>query len=198
LTEQDVRICFVGDSFVQGTCDPECLGWPGRVCRAAMKNGFDVTCYNLGVRRDTSADILRRWQAECVPRLPQGCEGHVMFSFGNNDTTLEGGVTRVPELESIRNAECILRDAKRLYRAAMVGPPPILDPEQNERTRRLSVAFEGIARTLGVPYLSVFDQLVGDPVWTAELTRNDGSHPGRGGYDRLAKLVLGWEGWWFH
>lgn len=59
--DQDVRICFVGDSFMQGTCDPDCLGWPGRVCRAAIQSGVGMTCYNLGVRRDTSADILRRW-----------------------------------------------------------------------------------------------------------------------------------------
>lgn len=197
MTERDVRICFVGDSFVQGTCDPDCLGWPGRVCRAAMEAGVVVTHYNLGVRRDTSADILRRWQAECVPRLPQGCEAYVVFSFGSNDTTLEGGNTRLAEQESIRNAESILREAQRLFRAAMVGPPPMIDKEQNERTRRLSVAFEGIAHALGVPYLPIFDRLLGDPVWTEELERNDGSHPGRGGYELLAGLVMAWDGWWF-
>ncbi len=121
-----------------------------------------------------------------------------MFSFGNNDTTLEGGITRVAEVESVRNAESILREAQRLVRVAMVGPPPLLDPEQNERTGRLSVAFEGVARTLGVPYLPVFDRLLGDSTWMDELARNDGSHPGRGGYERLAGLVMAWEGWWFH
>jgi acyl-CoA thioesterase I len=198
LNERDVRICFVGDSFVQGTCDPDFLGWPGRVCRAAMQAGVGVTCYNLGVRRDTSADILRRWQVECMPRLRQGCEGIVVFSFGNNDTMLEGGVIRVSELESIRNAESILQGAKRLFRVLMVGPPPMLDPEQNERTRRLSLAIEDAARTLGVPYLPIFDLLLGDPAWTEELERNDGSHPGRGGYELLAGLVMAWDGWWFH
>lgn len=81
-------ICFVGNSFVQGTWDPDFLGWPGRICRAAIRPGVGVTCYNLGVRRDTSVDILRRWQAECGLGLPPGGEAHVVFSFGNNDTAL--------------------------------------------------------------------------------------------------------------
>ena len=59
-----MRICFVGDSFVNGTGDPECLGWPGRICAAARRAGHDVTYYNLGVRRDTSGDVQARWELE--------------------------------------------------------------------------------------------------------------------------------------
>jgi hypothetical protein len=51
---QEVRICFVGESFVNGTGDPECLGWTGRICVGANKKGYDITYYNLGVRRETS------------------------------------------------------------------------------------------------------------------------------------------------
>jgi hypothetical protein len=50
-----------------------------------------LTAYNLGVRRQTSGDILGRWLSECGPRLLAGCESRVVFSFGTNDTTLEGG-----------------------------------------------------------------------------------------------------------
>lgn len=32
-----MRICFIGDSFVNGTGDPECLGWAGRICVTARK-----------------------------------------------------------------------------------------------------------------------------------------------------------------
>jgi lysophospholipase L1-like esterase len=193
----DVRICFVGDSFVQGTGDPDCLGWVGRVARAAVRSGVPLTAYNLGVRRQTSGDILGRWVSECEPRLPVGCDSRVVFSFGTNDTTLEGSSTRVAEVESFRNAEAVLRAAKARWPTAMVGPPPMLDPDQNGRTRRLSKAFEAVAVEVGVPYLSVFERLVGDPRWVAELAAGDGSHPGRAGYDQLARLVLGWPGWFF-
>jgi hypothetical protein len=29
MVASDIRICFVGDSFVDGTCDPDYLGWTG-------------------------------------------------------------------------------------------------------------------------------------------------------------------------
>jgi hypothetical protein len=32
---KEIRICFIGESFVNGTGDPEFLGWTGRVCRHA-------------------------------------------------------------------------------------------------------------------------------------------------------------------
>ena len=61
----DIRICFIGDSYVQGTGDPECLGWAGRLCVTARRDGHEVTGYNLGVRRETSRDIAHRWLSEC-------------------------------------------------------------------------------------------------------------------------------------
>ena len=46
-----MRICFIGDSFVNGTGDDDALGWPGRVVSLARSKGLDVTYYNLGVAR---------------------------------------------------------------------------------------------------------------------------------------------------
>ena len=55
-----MRILAFGDSFVAGVGDPAHQGWLGR----ALAGRPEVTVYNLGVRGDTSADILRRWAAE--------------------------------------------------------------------------------------------------------------------------------------
>ena len=66
----DMRLCFVGDSFVHGTNDPEYLGWTGRVSILAWARGHQLTCYNLGVRRDTSSEIAARWESESQRRLP--------------------------------------------------------------------------------------------------------------------------------
>jgi hypothetical protein len=57
-----MRICFIGDSLVNGVGDPTGLGWVGRVATAARRRGHDITAYNLGIRRDTSGDIAVRWQ----------------------------------------------------------------------------------------------------------------------------------------
>ena len=105
----DWRVCFVGDSFGQGVGDTTGLGWVGRVAAGAHAWDAGLTAYNLGVRRDTSADIAIRWQAECEARLPaEGVEAGVVFSFDANDTTVEDGRRRVPEEQSLEYLEQIL------------------------------------------------------------------------------------------
>jgi lysophospholipase L1-like esterase len=197
VKDQDARICFVGDSYVNGTSDPECLGWAGRVAVAARRKGYNLTYYNLGVRRETSVDIAKRWQQEVQSRLPSRCTPFVVFSFGVNDTTLEDGQLRVPEPQSVEHACEILRVAKQRYVVAMVGPPPTADAVHNLRTQRLSQLFARAAENAGVPFLSVFDQLAEDTIWMREVSTGDGAHPSAEGYARLAALVEAWPHWWF-
>lgn len=198
MQADDLRLCFVGDSFVNGTNDPEYLGWTGRVSILARRRGHQLTCYNLGVRRDTSSEIAARWESEAQRRLPDSCASYVVFSYGVNDTMIEEGGTRVPELLSIENTRQVLRTARqRGYRTALIGPPPIRDRQHNERTRHMSLAMEQVAEAEGVPFLSTFDVLAKDPVWMAGVSAGDGAHPGAAGYAQFAALVDGWESWWF-
>ena len=198
VKDQDVRLCFVGDSYVNGTSDPECLGWAGRIAVAARRKGYNLTYYNLGVRRETSTDIAKRWQQEVQPRFQSGCTPFVVFSFGVNDTTLEDGYTRVSAAQSVENVRVILHIAKQRYAVAMIGPPPNADVDQNIRIRQLSQQFAAVAKTEGVAFLSVFDWLAEDTVWMREVRAGDGAHPGAAGYARLATLVEAWQNWWFH
>ncbi|MGK8554371.1 GDSL-type esterase/lipase family protein [Nocardia gipuzkoensis] len=89
---RDLWVCFVGDSFVAGVGDERCLGWAGRLGAAAHAEGVPLTAYNLGVRRQTSAEILDRWLIECSPRLPEGVDARVVLSFGVNDAMCETAV----------------------------------------------------------------------------------------------------------
>ena len=109
-----IRVCFFGDSFVNGTGDDTCLGWVGRACAAARQQGQDLTCYNLGIRRDTSADVLRRWKREALARLPPEHDGRLVYSFGANDCCLEDEANRVrvPQDAALANAREILADAR--------------------------------------------------------------------------------------
>jgi acyl-CoA thioesterase-1 len=193
----DYRICFVGDSFVQGTGDPLCLGWVGRVAQDAIACGINLTHYNLGIRRDTSRDIAARWQQECAARLPADCEAFVVFSFGVNDTSIFEGVQRVSEQESLANFQNILRTASSSYKVLMIGPPPMPDSAHNRRVAQLDKQFAELAATLDVPYLSVFEVLRKDEHWVKEAIANDFAHPGRHGYERLAGLVQEWSKWCF-
>lgn len=198
----EVRICFVGDSFVNGTGDPECLGWTGRICVNANKKGYDITYYNLGIRRDTSTDIANRWLQEVSLRLPKEYDGRIVFSFGLNDTTVKNGKTRVEFTKSIENTYKILSEAKQLYPVLMVGPAPYVDTEDNQRKQRtadLSKQFALVCHELNVPYLDVFSKLEKSNLWIDEAKANDGAHPRAGGYAEFAQIVENWEAWlnWF-
>lgn len=198
----EVRICFVGDSFVNGTGDPEYLGWTGRISVNANKKGYDITYYNLGIRRETSTDIVKRWLPEVSVRLPKDYDGRVVFSFGLNDTTRENGKTRVEPQKSIENAYRILSEAKQLYPILMVGPAPYAeqeDPQRYQKTTDLSQQFALVCQELNVPYLDVFPILEKSTIWIDEARANDGVHPKAGGYAEFAQIVGNWDAWlnWF-
>lgn len=194
---KDIRICFVGDSFVNGAGDETALGWAGRLCAAAYARGIPVTYYNLGIRRNTSKDILKRWESECSLRLPDTCDGRIVLSCGVNDTVIENGSVRVPPEESRANVREILRGAKK-YKVLMFGTPPVAEDEQNARIMAISKAYAHEAQVLGVPYIDLFSPLASDTTYKREVSSNDGSHPRSSGYTKMASIVLSSPSWWFN
>jgi acyl-CoA thioesterase I len=195
MNNPDIRICFIGDSYVQGTGDPDCLGWAGRLCVAARQAGHNLTGYNLGVRRETSADIARRWLAECAPRLQAATQNTLVFSFGANDVTIENGAPRVAETETLRNLRTLLDAATARYRTLLIGPPATPDTVHNARLGLLSQRMNEIAAQTDVPYLALFPLLVNDASWLDEVAANDGAHPRAAGYTKIAALIGSWTAW---
>ena len=190
-----MHLFFIGDSFVNGTGDPDGIGWAGRVYAAVQSKGHDLQYYNLGVGGDTSADIAARWEKEVTRRFPGGNKGWLIFSFGVNDTTLENGTPRVHPADSVKNLHAILNASRSWIPAIMIGPPPIEDLGQNSRISLLSNAFATVCGDHKVPYLDIFNSLLNSPLWMSEIQAIDGSHPGAGGYSELAELVQNWESW---
>ncbi|HEY7813002.1 MAG TPA: GDSL-type esterase/lipase family protein [Nakamurella sp.] len=193
----DVRVCFVGDSFVAGVGDAEHLGWVGRLSAYSHLSGQPLTAYNLGVRRETTADVLRRQSNECAARLPPGCAAGVVLSVGVNDTTLLGGRPRVASPYSAANLDMMLRQARdAAWPTLVVGPPAVDDEYQNDRIAGLDGLFAALCQRRGVPYVGVQAELRRDPGWRREIRAGDGAHPGTGGYQVLAELVLpAWSAW---
>jgi lysophospholipase L1-like esterase len=99
----EIRICFIGESFVNGTGDSSHLGWTGRLCKALSQQAYQVTYYNLGIRGETSAELILRWQSEVERRLRVGHNNRIVFSFGTNDTTMESNKLRVEYADSLKN-----------------------------------------------------------------------------------------------
>ncbi|WP_406197210.1 GDSL-type esterase/lipase family protein [Kitasatospora sp. NBC_01560] len=193
----NLRICFLGDSFVQGVGDPEYRGWVGRVLQAA---GGQATAFNLGVRRNTSADVLARIWPEVDARTVPGADNRLVLSVGSNDTVREDGRPRVAPEQCAANLAALLDGAReRGLGVLVVGPPPVADAgaEHLDRLLTLAGALAGRCAERGVPFVDVTAALAADEVWTGEALAGDGAHPGAGGYRALAGLVLaaGWLEW---
>jgi len=194
---EDIRICYIGDSFVKGIGDPHKLGWTGRLSYMSQNSQRAITHYNLGVRGDTSTNILTRWEREAKVRLPNFSINCVIFSFGVNDTIVEKGITRVPIAQSMKNLRDILGVAKVKYNILMIGPPPIDNEQQNISIKAYDEAYNSVCNMLGVNYLSIFDKLVNDEVWMSDVRDNDHVHPRANGYELLSQYIYNWNGWWF-
>ncbi len=191
-----MRICFIGDSFVQGTGDPDMLGWPGRICATAARRGHDMTCYNLGVRGNTSTDILKRWRAEAEARTVAGQDTRLVFSFGVNDTKDdEAGKRIIDGAQSVAQARGILTAARTWQPTLMIGPAPVADQARNARAAELCRTFAGLCKELDVSYLAVLGDLRDSSPWMDEAQSNDGVHPRAGGYNAFATLVESWNAW---
>ena len=188
---------FVGDSFVAGVGDPQHRGWVGRLAERAHRVGAPITAYNLGVRRDTSDDILRRWADEVAVRRGAGAQERLVVSFGVNDTTDDGRSTRVGPEYSVANLHTLLADAATAgLPVLMVGPPPVADPVQNRRIAALDEQLAAVCAKTGAPYVTVFASLRDAPVWMDEVAAGDGAHPASAGYDLLTDLVEpAWQEW---
>lgn len=193
-----MRICFFGDSFVNGTGDDDALGWVGRVVSQARQQGHDITAYNLGIRRDTSANVAARWRHEAIARLPAECDGRLVFSFGANDCVSDAadGAPRVERAASLAHAKGILEAARRWRPTLMVGPGVVADDTAaNARICELSEGYQALCARMGVPYLEMCRLLSGSATWVAEALAGDGAHPNRAGYRIVADAVSQWAAW---
>lgn len=193
-----MRICFFGDSFVNGTGDDDGLGWVGRVVAGARQRGSDVTGYNLGIRGNTSEDVAARWKREADLRLPADCDGRLVFSFGANDCASNpiDGRPRIERSQSLTITHAILDAAHRWLPTLMVGPGIIAsDREASARICALSADYARLCQRIGVPYLPLCELLLAFPIWSEEALARDGAHPNREGYRRVADAVSTWPAW---
>ncbi|TVM19698.1 hypothetical protein DPQ33_00215 [Oceanidesulfovibrio indonesiensis] len=190
-------ICFIGDSLVNGVSDPDARGWVGRLL-ADIRGGQESieAAYNLGIRRNSSADILVRWEDEVQRRLLGDAPMRLVFSFGAADMApAPDRESRLTMEESIANARAILTRANELYPVIMVGPPPMADPSFTRRLTTLDKRYAGLCAEFGIPYLHIIEDLRNSEIYFEELVSGDGVHPGAAGYAHIFRLVNAWPAW---
>jgi acyl-CoA thioesterase I len=191
---RDLALVFLGASLVAGVGDPKGQGWVTRVVGRTAHPDLELTAYNLGVRGDTSADVLRRWATEVPLRWSGRTERRVVLSVGTDDVVQ--GITLARHRLNLAN---LLDDAAGSgVGAFVVSPPPTLDPELNERLEVLVDAQADVCARRGVPFVDCYAPLMGHDQWRTDLaaSRVD-NHPGQAGYGLIAWLVLhnGWNDW---
>lgn len=187
---RDVRVCVFGDSFVVGVGDPKALGWVGRVAaRTPPSTGVALTVYPLGVRGQTTEEIVVRMPLESSPRFARGDEHGVVLALGVADAFTDAPVAR-----SVATVEFGLQSIQ--VRRLVVGPPPVGTAETRDRIAELDTAYSSLCRRLDVPYISTYRPLAEHPPWAAQSFA-DGVHPAQSGYGMLAYVVLagGWYEW---
>ena len=210
---RDLRICFVGDSYINGSGDERCLGWIGRLCERRFTRRIRLTFYDLGIRGATTDEIRGRWKRECLSRFPDGADNRVVLQFGINDVAkIVGSGRRVEEDDSVKNAEAIAGEVAGLYPTLWVGLPPAnvacspMRPSEGmeiEFSQDTAVAlnrrFIASATKLGVPYLDIQTPLLANQPYMDSLTRGDQMHCDGSGYAIMAEIVDGWSAWsaWF-
>ncbi len=193
LGVRDVRLVVVGDSFAAGVGDPKALGWVGRVVARSQSPDLSLTAYNLGVRDDSSADVLERWREECGRRFTAGTEHRLVLNMGHGDVAQGLSTAR-----SRLNLANVLDDAAAAsIPTLVVGPAPMLDPTFDERLRVVADAQADVCSRRSVPFVDCFEPLAKHEQWQSDLESGDGVHPGQAGYGLIAWLVLhqGWPDW---
>jgi lysophospholipase L1-like esterase len=190
-----MRICFIGDSFVSGAYDDECLGWVGRICASARRRKHDVSPYNLGVRGETSIQIAQRWRAEAETRQSVQQEGRLVFEFGVNDAREVNGKRQLEAAQSLTAAREILAAAVAWKPTLMIGPPPGGDQARNMRVQELSEEVARLCGELRLPYFDSFTPLAVSPTFIPSTKAIDGTHPNAAGYAEWARLIDEWPAW---
>lgn len=191
---RDVGMVFVGASSTAGYGDPKGLGWVGRVVARTQHPDLDLTAYNLGIRGNTSGDVVARWAGEAHPRWKGRSERRLVLSVGTADVL--SGMTMARSRLNLAN---IIDEATSAgIGVFVVGLAPTLDQDLNRRVEALADAQADVCSRRGITYVDCFRPLVTHDQWMADLAASpDRAHPGQAGYGLIAWLVLhnGWNDW---
>jgi len=191
---RDLALVFLGASLVAGVGDPKGQGWVTRVVGRTQHPELELTAYNLGVRGNTSADLLTRWENEVPSRWVGRTERRVVVSVGTADVIQ--GITLARHRLNLAN---LLDDAATTgVGTFVVSPPPTDDPEVNERLEVLVDAQADVCSRRGVPFVDCYAPLAAHDQWRTDLAASRvAHHPGQAGYGLIAWLVLhnGWNEW---
>ncbi len=77
-----INICIFGDSITWGAYLPFRIGWVNQIRDILERKNSQIAVYDLGIDRNTSKDLLTRFDTEASARKPDV----VVFAIGINDS----------------------------------------------------------------------------------------------------------------
>lgn len=186
------KIVFMGNSLVNGFPFGRTKSFPGVMRRKMKAAGEDVNIVNCGVNGESSAQMLKRFDADVIDRAPD----YVFISCGTNDFMYR---ERGPK-EVFDNIEIMVKRAESNGIKAILITPPFVHEEMatrvwlvgcgidyakvNEQVGKLRQLILASGRTH-------FDLHAIYPQFGEYL---DGLHPTEAGYEFIADALIEWIG----
>lgn len=191
-----LNICVLGDGIASGEGDPQHRGWAGQLIDSVRDEHGPLNYYNLGIVGQNSEAVLKRL-GELEPRMPLGADNRLILAIGLMDAIGVRGEEPLPAKTSWQNLTTLLKEIHGHYKPLLVGPPPVYDPAQNTRLKRINSGFRELCTRSRVPYVDLFTSLVDDVQYRRELNQGDRIHPGPFGHRKIFDLISNDRSWWF-
>ncbi len=184
---------FFGDSLTLGVNDCRMPGgWVSRLALLGREAGLyrlpPATFYNLGARRQSVADLARRWRQEVDCRQMPGLVPRLAFCAGVVDMASPGGGQPAALAKTARILRAMLTEAASLAPTLLISPPPVADAEARRRIESLNEAQAELCAAMALPFADIHATLAASRAYMDDLS--DGLHPGPEGCAIMAETLL--------
>lgn len=194
-------ILIFGDSIVYGRGEKPDTGWAGRLKEYFERLDPYNAIYNLGIPRDTTDDLLERFDTEANARIhyffPED-KFVIIFGIGTNDARcIETPANQQTTQEKFKkNILNLIKKAKKhTKRIIFVGLLPvdedITNPFEdtyftNKRQKEYNNIIEECCKQENIDFIDLIDN------WLKRKYKNlfeDGLHPNSKGYEKMYKII---------
>ena len=146
-----------------------------------------TTLYNLGVRKNSTKNILDRFDKEFQDRNIPNSQAYFILMCGVVDMAMPQNTTVLSLDESKKYFKELLINAKEKGKVFVVNPSPVSNEEHKNRIASLIPEQEKICQELQIPYINIFNEL-NSQEFLQDL--KDGIHPSQKGNAIIANKIL--------